>query len=89
MSMKKTVPRPLSKMLKDRLEKCSPQQRPAKLLELQLAELLIRAGEIGMATALTAAERLCKDDPRKLAEMLHRISSDYLHSVIPGAHTAP
>ena len=84
--MKKT-PRPINKFLRDRLEKCTPEQRPAKLLELQLAELLIRAGDIGMATALTAAERLCKDDPRKLAEMLHRISSDYLHSTMPKEQT--
>lgn len=84
----KSVPRPLSKMLRARLDKCTPEQRPAKLLELQLAELFIRAGEIGMATALTAAERLCKDDPRKLAEMLHRISSDYLHSTMPKEQTA-
>lgn len=78
----KSLPRPLNKMLRARLDKCAPEERPAKLLELQFAELLVRAGTIGLATALTAAERLCKDDPRKLAEMLHRISSDYLHSTI-------
>lgn len=68
-------------MLQARLDKCSLAQKPAKLLELQLAELLVRAGEIGFPTALTAAERLCKDDPRKLAELLHQIASNYLHSL--------
>lgn len=83
----KAVPRPLNKMLHDRLAKCTPEARPAKLLELQVAELFIRAGTIGMATALTAAERLCKDNPRQLAELLHMISSTYLHSTIPQEKT--
>lgn len=83
----KSLPRPLNKMLNDRLKKCSPEERPAKLLELQVAELFVRAGTIGLATALTAAERLCKDDPRRLAELLHMISSTYLHSTMPKEQT--
>lgn len=86
--MKKT-PRPINKMLRERLDKTAPEQRPAKLLELQFAELLMRAGTIGMATALTAAERLCKDQPRQFAELLHRIGSDYLHSTITPEGATP
>lgn len=78
----KSTPRPIGKMLNARLDKCTPEERPAKLFELQVAEVILRAGTIGLATALTAAERLCKDNPRRLAELLHRISNDYLHSTI-------
>lgn len=84
----KSTPRPINKMLNDRLAKCRPEDRPAKLLELQVAELIMRAGTIGLATALTAAERLCKDNPRRLAELLHMISSTYLHSTIPQEKTS-
>lgn len=80
MSMKKT-PRPLNKMLGDRLALCHAEERSATLLQLQVAELLVRSGVLGLGTALTVAERLCKEDPRKLAELLHRISNDYLHSI--------
>lgn len=78
----KATPRPLDKMLRDRLSKYPVDQLPAKVFEYQVAEVLLRAGTIGLATALTAAERLCKNDPRRLAELLHRISSDYLNSTV-------
>jgi hypothetical protein len=84
----KRTPRPLNKMLQDRLALCPAEQRPAKLFELQVAELLVRSGELGMGTALTVAERLCKDQPRKLAELMHRISNDFLHSTVPQEKTS-
>jgi hypothetical protein len=77
--MKKT-PLPINKMLKDRLALCRVEEHSATLFQLQVAELLVRSGVLGLGTSLTVAERLCKDDPRKLAELLHRISNDYLLS---------
>lgn len=79
MPMKKT-PKPLNKMLRDRLALCRPEERSAMLLQLQVAELLVRSGVLGLGTSLNVSERLCKDDPRKLAELLHRIGNDYLMS---------
>jgi len=79
----KKLPRPIGAMLRDRLDKTPPDQKPAKLLQLQITELLVRSGELGLGTALAVAERLCKDQPRMLAELLHQISNSYLSEQDP------
>jgi hypothetical protein len=66
------------------LDAAPQENKCAKLFELQIAELLIRAGT-GHGTALKLAEVLCVD-PKALAEMLHRISNEFLTSQATPVH---
>ncbi len=74
----KGLPRPYDRILNARLAAAKPQDQAAKLLELRVVELLIRSGA-HYSEANRAAEQLAVD-PKALAEMLHKIGSEYLNS---------
>lgn len=74
----KGLPRPYDRILNDRLAKAKPEDLAVKLLELRVVELLLRSGA-RYSEANRAAEQLVVD-PKALAEMLHRIGSEYLET---------